>query len=94
VAIAEKAVDVGRHHIVEVSQPLHVDVEDRDVRAEAGRDLGRVRTDHAATEDRDVRRCDARHAGQQNAAALLRPFEKLRPFLNAHPPRNFAHRRE
>ena len=94
VPIAEQAVDVRRHDVVEVAQPIHVDVEDGDVGPEAGGDLGRVRADDAAAEDRDVRRRDARHAGQQNAAALLRPLQELRPFLNAHPPGDFAHRRE
>ena len=66
----------------------------RDVGAEAGGDLGRVRADHAAAEDRDVGRRDARHAAQQNAAAHLRPLQILRPFLNAHPAGDFAHRRQ
>ena len=42
----------------------------------------------------DVRREHARHAAEQNAAALERPFQVLRPFLNAHPPGDFAHRRQ
>ena len=94
VAVAEQAVDVRRHDVVEIAEPVHVDVEDRDVGAEAGGDLGRVRADDAAAEDRDVRRRDARHAAQQNAAAHLRPLQILRPFLDAHPPGHFAHRRQ
>ena len=94
VAVAEQAVDVGRHDVVEVAQPVHVDVENRDVGVEAGGDLGRVGADDAAAEDRDVRRRHARHAAQQNAAAHLRPFEVLGPFLDAHAAGHFAHRRE
>ena len=39
-------------------------------------------------------RLDARHSAQQDAAAHLRPFEVLGPFLDAHPPGHFAHRRQ
>ena len=56
--------------------------------------LRRVGPHHAAAEDRDVGRLDARHAAQQDAAAHLRAFEILRPFLDAHPPGHFAHRRQ
>ena len=48
----------------------------------------------AAAEDRDVGRFDAGHSAQQDAAAHLRPFEVLGPFLDAHPPGHFAHRRQ
>ena len=94
VAVAEQAVHVGRHDVVEVAQAVHVDVEDGDVGVEAGGDLGRVRADDAAAEDRDVRRRHARHAAQQDAAAHLRPLQKLGALLNAHPAGHFAHRRE
>ena len=65
-----------------------------DVGAEAGGDLGGVGADDAAAEDRDVGRRHAGHAAQQDAAAHLRAFEVLGPFLNAHPAGDFAHRRQ
>ena len=52
VPVAEQRRHVRRHHVVEVAQPVEVDVEDDDVGAEAGRDLGRVGADDAAAEDR------------------------------------------
>ena len=94
VAVAEQAVDVGRHDVVEVAESVHVDVENGHVGAKAGGDLGRVRADDSAAEDRDVGRCDARHAAQQNAASHLRPLEIFRPLLDAHPPSDFTHRRQ
>ena len=69
--VAEERGHVRRHHVVEVAQPVEVDVEDDDVRPEPGGDLGGVGADHAAAEDR--RRSPgqhARHAAQQDAAAL------------------------
>ncbi len=65
-----------------------------DVGAEAGGHLGGVGPDDAAAEDHDVGRQHAGHAAQQDAAALERPFQVLRPFLNAHAPGHFAHRRQ
>ena len=91
VPVAEERGDVRRHDVVEVAEAVHVDVQEADVRPKAGGDLGGVGPDDAAAEDRDVGRLDARHAGQQDAAAHLRPFEILGPFLDAHPPGDFAH---
>ena len=94
VPVAEQRRHVRRHHVVEVAQPVEVDVEDDDVRAEAGRDLGGVGADDAAAEDDDVGRQHARHAAEQDAAALERPLQVLRPFLDAHPAGDLAHRRQ
>src|SRR6185369_12575880 len=91
VSVAEQAVDVGRHDVVEVTQAFHVDVEDRDIGAEAGGDLCCVCAHHAAAEDRDVGRCHARYSGEQDSAAHLRTLEKLCALLNAHPAGHFAH---
>ena len=51
--------DVRRHDVVEVSEPVEVDVEDPDVRPEAGGDLGGVGPDDPASQDRDLGRRDA-----------------------------------
>ena len=56
---------VRRHHVVEVAQAVEVDVEDRDVGAEARRHLRRVRAHDAAAEDRP--RCPARRRGRRRA---------------------------
>ena len=60
-----------RHDVVEISQPVHIDVEDR-----------------------DARRSNAGNAAQQAAISHLRAFQIFRPFLDAHPPGNLAHRCE
>ncbi len=41
-----------------------------------------------------MRRLDARHAAQQDAAAHLRAFEVLGPLLDAHASGDLAHRRQ
>ena len=41
-----------------------------------------------------VGRQHARHAAEQDAAAVERPFEILRPFLDAHAAGHLAHRRQ
>ena len=94
VPVAEQHVDVGRHDVVEITQPIHVDVEDRHIGPKPGGDLGGVGPHDSAAEDHDLGRRDARHAAQQNTAAHLRPFQILRAFLNAHSPGHFAHRGE
>ena len=66
----------------------------RDVGPEPGGDLGGVGADDPAAQDRDLGRRDARHAAQQDAAALLRPLQVLGPFLDAHPAGHLAHRRQ
>ena len=56
--------------------------------------LAALAPDHAAAEDRNVRRFDAGDAAQENPAAHLRPFEVFGPFLDAHPPGHLAHGRQ
>ena len=94
VPVTEESRHVAGHHVVEVAQAIEVDIEDIDAGAEPGGDLGGIGADHAAAEDDDAGRSNAGHAGEQDAAALERPLQKLRPFLNAHPPRDLAHRRQ
>ena len=86
--------DVGRHDVVEVAQAVEVDVEDPDVGAQAGGDLGRVGADDSAAQDGDLGRGDARHAGEQDSAPFLGPLQVLGPFLDAHPAGDLAHRRQ
>ena len=79
---------------LEVAQPVEVDVEDRDVRAEARRHLRRVRADDPAAENDDLRGLDAGHAAEQDAHAADRPLEVLRAFLDRHAAGDLAHRDE
>ncbi len=64
VAIAEEAIDVRRHHIVEVAEPIHVHIQEADIGPEPRGHLRGIRSDHAAAEHRDIRRCHARHTAQ------------------------------
>ena len=59
-----------------------------------GGHLGGVGADDAAAQDDHVGGQHAGHAAQQDAAALERPFQELRPFLNAHAAGHLAHRRQ
>ncbi len=94
VSIAEQRVDVGGHDVFQIPQPVDVDVQDGDVGLKPRRDLGRVLADDSTPQNHDVSRWYARYSAEQNPAAFLRSFEKLRPLLNAHAAGNFAHRRQ
>src|SRR5439155_14908109 len=79
VAVAEERRHVERHDVGQVAQPVEVNVEDRDVRPQPGGDAGGVGAHDTAPDDRYVGRGDAGNPAQQDAAALERPFEELRP---------------
>src|SRR6185369_13101521 len=50
VAIAEQDIHIGRCHVVEITQPVHVHIENRDVCPEAGGDLGGICSDDTASQ--------------------------------------------
>jgi hypothetical protein len=87
-------VHVGRHDVIEIAQPLEVDVHDDDVRPEPRRDFGRVGPNDPTPEHDHVRRRHAGHATQQDAAPHHRLLEVLRALLDAHLAGDLAHRRE
>jgi len=94
VPVAEQRGHVTRHHIIEVAQPVQVDVENGDVGAQAGGNLGGVGAHHAAAQNHHVGRQDPRDTAQQNAPPLKGSFKKLGALLNAHAPRHLAHGRQ
>ena len=94
VGVAENRLHVFGHHIVEIAQPIEIDIHDRDIRAEPGGDFRGAGAHHPAAQDQHVRRRHARHSAEQDAAAHHRLLEILRPFLNAHLPGDLAHRRQ
>ena len=94
VPIGEKNIDVGRADVVEVAEPFEVRVEEADASAEAGGHLGRVGTDRAGPENRDMRRRHTRHPAEEDAPPHLRFLEVFCPLLDAHPPGHLAHRHE
>ena len=63
-AIAIEHIHIRGHDVVELSQPVHIDVEDRDVCLETGGDFGRIGAGNSAIQDRDARRSNARNAAQ------------------------------
>ena len=70
------------------------DVEDHDVRAKTGRDLGGVDPDHAAADDHHLAGRHAGHPAEQDAAAAEHAFQVLGAFLHRHPSRHLGHGRE
>ena len=81
-------------HLLEVPHAVDRALDDRDVRAEAERDDGRVVADDAAADDDDLPGRDARHAAEQQAAAAERLLEEVRAGLGGEPAGDLAHRRE
>ena len=79
---------------VELGKPIVRDIVDRHIRPHADRHLCGIDARHAATEDRDTRRCDTGHAAKQYAATALFLFEIMRTDLNRHATSDFAHRLE
>ena len=65
VAVAEQTVDVGGHDVVQIPQPIEVDVEDRHVGLKARGNLGRVGPYDATTQDRDLRRPHPGHCSSR-----------------------------
>ena len=70
---------IGRHDIVQVTQPVKIDVQDPNVGSQAGRDLGRVRAHNAAPRMTTSAGATPGTPRKQNSPTLLRPLEKLRP---------------
>ena len=80
--------------IVQVAQAVQVDVEHRDVGAESHRRLGRVEAHGAGADDDHVAARHPGHAGQEDAAAAVRPAEVVGALLHGQAPGHLAHRRE
>ena len=93
-SIAKQCIDVRRHHIVQVTQSIEVDVEDSHIRLKTCCDPCSIGTDNTSTEDGNVRGRDTWHSAQKNASSHLRSLQILSPFLNTHSTCNFAHRRQ
>ncbi len=91
-AVGIEGGDVLGHDIVEVAKAIEVDIEDSNVGAQAGGDFRGVGADDATAQDGDVGGGDSGHAGEEDAAAFLGPFEEFRALLDAHSPGDLAHR--
>ncbi len=91
VAGGEERGDVGRHDVVQVAEPLQVDVHDGHAGAEPGGHLGRVGPDDAAAQDHDLARVHAGHAAQQDAQPALGLLQVLGALLHRHPAGDLAH---
>ena len=80
--------------VVELAQPVEVDVEHRDVGAQAHGHARGIGADDAAADHHDLGRRHARHAAQQHAAAALRLLQAVGAGLDRHAAGDFAHRRQ
>ncbi len=69
-------------------------LEDGDISAHAERHRRRIGADHAAAEDDDLGRSNARNAAEQHAAAALGLLEAMGAGLDRHAACNLAHRRQ
>ena len=78
--------------IVDRAEPIEIDVEDRDVGAEAQRDAGGVDADGAGTEHHHVTRRHPRHPGQQDAAAAVGLGQVEGALLDGEAAGHLAHR--
>ena len=87
----EQAAHVGRHHVVQVTEPVEVDVHDGHPGAETGGHLGGVGSHDAATEDQDLARKHAGDAAQQDAQPTLGLLQVLGAFLHRHAAGDLGH---
>ncbi len=86
--------DAAEEDVVELAHPVRGHVQDRDVGAHAGGDLGRVGTDDSPADDHDVGRRDAGDACEQHAAAAVGLLEVVGADVHAHAARDLGHRRQ
>ena len=86
--------DVAAEDVVHVAQLGRIDVEDRDVRADADRDLAGARARDAGAEDDDLARPHAGRAGEQHAAAAVLRLQAPGADLDREATRDLAHRRQ
>ena len=86
--------DVARHHVGQVGEPLQRNVADRHVGARSGGRAGRGHTDHAGSDDEDLGGFHARNAAQQHALAAARLLEEVASLLRGHAPRHLGHGNE
>ena len=75
---------VGRQDVAEMAQPLHRDIEQHDLRADAGGHFRRVLTDDAAAEYHHLAGRDTGHSGQQHAAPAVQFLKIFRALLHGH----------
>ncbi len=88
--VAVERVDAAAEHVVEVREPLGVDVEHGHRGADAAGDLGRVEPD-AAAQDYDVAARHSRNAAEEDAAPAEGFLEVLGALLNGEAAGDFAH---
>ena len=93
-AVGHQGDDAAVEEIVHRAQAVEVDVEDRDVRAQAQRDARRVDPHRARAQHHDVAGGHPGHAGQQDAAAAARLGEEERALLHRQAAGHLAHRGE
>jgi len=86
--------DAAAEDVVGVTQPIEIDVEQRDVRPQAESALGRVQPDGARAQDGHVAVGHAGHSGEEDPATAVRAPEIMRALLDGESAGDLAHWRQ
>ncbi len=71
VRVAENRVDIGRHHFIEISKAVEIDIHDDDIGPQPRRHSRGLGSDNAAAENHHVRRRDAGNPAKEDSAPIM-----------------------
>ena len=92
VAVRSHRKDAPAEDVIQLTQPVQIQIDQRHLRTHTERNLRRIRAHDPAADDAHIRRRNARNAAQQNAAPAMLLLKISRAHLHAHAPGDFAHR--
>src|SRR6058998_3369588 len=92
--IRHQGLDLGEEDIVQITQPVGIEIEDGYARSESDRHLRRIGPHGAATDDHDVGGRDAGHASEELTQASVGPLKIVRADLDRHSARHLTHWRQ
>ena len=84
--------DLAPEYIIQVAEPVDIDIEDIDVRARTHCHLCRIGAHHTSTEDNHRARVDAGDTTEQHPFATMLFLQGVLAYLDRHAPRHLAHR--
>ena len=90
--IGHKRFDLPEEDIIEVPEPVGIEIDDGRPSSQAHRHFGSIGSDGAAPDNDHVRRRHARNATQQFAEATVGFLKAVGSYLNRHPACDLAHR--
>ena len=94
VAVRGQRVDTAIEDVVYLAEAIEIEIDQRDLGAEAQCDARRVGAHNTPTDDGDMRGGHAGDAAKENAAAAVFSLKVGRADLHAHSSGYFAHRSE